>query len=245
MGQLRKLRVAIAREGLLRTSERAWDKLFSWVATGRLTHLLGRCRNLFRLPALRRRHRAGKLNLGCGPDRREGWLNADLGLTGDLHLNVSRPFPFPDSFFALIFAEHLLEHLTEAAAAACLRECYRVLQPGGILRLSTPDLRQVVNEYLAPPDQTESSRAASALASPWKYGPGQIPSPAQALNDGFYLWEHRHLYDTSDLTKALAEAGFVQVTCPRPGEGGSPLTAGLERRLEEGSLVVEARKPVA
>jgi len=232
---LTRFRGVLRREGWLAIFERGWARGFEAVAALRVSHLLGRLRNLWRLPGLRRRHRGGTLNLGCGPDRRADWLNADLGLTGDIHLDAARRFPFGDEWFSMVFTEHMLEHLSEGAAAACLRECYRVLQPGGTLRLSTPDLGCLVRNYLA---RDVAHRQETAAASPWKYDTGTLPTAAQALNDGFYLWEHRHLYDAEDLRRVLEAAGFVSVKVQKAGEPGG----GPESR-KHGSLVAEGRKP--
>lgn len=235
-----KLAQVLKRDGWLRTCEHGWEALFCGIGRWRLSVLLGRLRNAWRVPAALRPHRGGKLSLGCGPDHRAGWLNADLGLAGEIHLDAGRRFPFPVDFFSLILSEHMLEHLTEAQASVCLRECHRVLQPGGILRLSTPDLARGVQGYLQPAEETVKAREEAGRVSAWKYQ-GRLPSPGEALNDGFYLWEHRHLYDEPDLTAALQAAGFTDIRRYQPGVGSSELTTGLESRIGD-SLVVEARK---
>ncbi len=243
MSAVGRLGGCLQREGLLGTLDRAWARACAGMGGWRLSSALGRLRNCFVLPGLRSRAAGGKLNLGCGPDKRPGWVNADLGLTGDLHLDVTRRFPFADDTFALVYSEHLLEHLTEAGAANCLREAFRVLRPGGVLRLSTPDLGYFVALYQAPPEQSAAHRKLNAEVSPWKYPPGVVATPAQMLNDAFRLWEHRHLWDEADLRALLAEIGFTAITRHEPGEGSTPETTGLERRLGEGTLVLEARKP--
>lgn len=232
---LTRFQGVVRREGWLAALEHGWARGFGAIAGLRASHLLGRLRNLWRLPSLRKRRRGGTLNLGCGPDRRADWLNADLGLTGDIHLDAARRFPFHDDWFSMVFTEHMLEHLSEEAAANCLRECFRVLQPGGTLRLSTPDLGYIVGKYLA---RDVAHRQETAAVSPWKYDTGTQPTAAQALNDGFYLWEHRHLYDAEDLRRVLEAAGFVDVDVQEAGEPGE----GPESR-KHGSLVAEGRKP--
>jgi predicted SAM-dependent methyltransferase len=47
------------------------------------------------------------------------------------------------------YSSHMLEHLTPEVAGCVLKEAFRVLQSGGILRLAVPDLRLFVADYLA------------------------------------------------------------------------------------------------
>lgn len=240
---LRGIEQRIRREGWLSALDRAWERSWQAVSRLRLSNLLGRLRNLWRLPALRRRQLGGRLNLGCGPDRREGFLNADLGLVGEVHLDAGRRFPFSDGWFSLIFTEHMLEHLTERQAADCLSECHRVLQPGGVLRLSTPDLRYLMDCYSSTGERGLTHREETAAVSPWKYPAGTLPTAAQALNDGFYLWDHRYLYDEPELRRVLLAAGFAEAV-PQPQAVEAEQAAAPESRTH-GSLVVEARKAPA
>lgn len=82
-----------------------------------------------------------KLNLGCGTDQREGdeWLNVDLVAECDPDLVVdldAHTWPFVDNSAEHIFAAHVFEHLSDVERG--LRECARILQPGGTLELRLP-----------------------------------------------------------------------------------------------------------
>ncbi|PZR72038.1 MAG: hypothetical protein DLM73_14500 [Chthoniobacterales bacterium] len=120
---------------------------------------------------------ARRLNLGCGLQAPEDWLNVDgslqavfarwprtkkllvgLGIyprsqasigwpSHVLRLNLRRSLPFPANQFEAIYSSHLFEHLYREEAAALARECWRVLAPGGICRVVVPDLAAAIERY--------------------------------------------------------------------------------------------------
>jgi 2-polyprenyl-3-methyl-5-hydroxy-6-metoxy-1,4-benzoquinol methylase len=92
--------------------------------------------------------RAGlvKLHLGCGPDKRAGWINVDTQaeVQPDIVSSVeSLPMVF-DASVDVIEACHLFEHLTFDQARRALREWARILRPGGELFLELPDLERCI-----------------------------------------------------------------------------------------------------
>lgn len=68
------------------------------------------------------------------------------------YLDVRRRFPLPDAAFRYVFISHVLEHLFPEQARGCLQEIHRVLQPGGIVRVSVPDLDVQIAEVYNPAD---------------------------------------------------------------------------------------------
>jgi SAM-dependent methyltransferase len=64
------------------------------------------------------------------------------------HYDIRKPLPFPDDTFDAMYALHIIEHLTPEEANRFVAEVYRILQPGGIFRVSTPDLESAVRAYL-------------------------------------------------------------------------------------------------
>jgi ubiquinone/menaquinone biosynthesis C-methylase UbiE len=104
-----------------------------------------------------------KMNLGCGNKFFPGYLNvgfwADLGsglvykdpngINGAVMLNhdLSQGIPAEDNSLDVIYHSHFIEHLSYQEAWAFLKECYRVLKPGGIHRAVVPDLEVWINAY--------------------------------------------------------------------------------------------------
>src|SRR5439155_871389 len=64
-----------------------------------------------------------------------------------VYLDVRKPFPLPDASFEVVYSEHMLEHLSYADGQHCLRESFRVLRPGGRIRIATPSLERLADLY--------------------------------------------------------------------------------------------------
>jgi predicted SAM-dependent methyltransferase len=90
------------------------------------------------------------LNLGCGHHFHPAWVNLDLRPADPSvrHWDVTQPLPFGDGSFNAVYHSHLLEHLPRDQALPFLRECRRVLKPGGILRLAIVNLEAIARLYL-------------------------------------------------------------------------------------------------
>lgn len=80
-----------------------------------------------------------KLNLGCGIDYKEGWVNIDYNkdLKADIHLDIDKdPLPFEDSSVDYILLKHVLEHISDMIRF--MEECWRVLKPDATMAISSP-----------------------------------------------------------------------------------------------------------
>ncbi|MGE4538375.1 MAG: glycosyltransferase [Desulfovibrio sp.] len=97
------------------------------------------------------------LNLGCGGTHHPAWTNIDFSPSPPdvLGYDLGREIPFPDETFHAVYHSHLLEHLPKRTAPLFLAECFRVLRPGGVLRLAVPDLEGIARAYLATLDALE------------------------------------------------------------------------------------------
>jgi len=109
------------------------------------------------------------LNVGCGDNAREGWVNLDLnpGAAGVLACDVSQGLPFDSGVFDAVYCSHVLEHLPKAEAPALVAECLRVLRPGGIARFAVPDLEAIVRLYLRSLDRALLGDAQAEAEYDW------------------------------------------------------------------------------
>jgi predicted SAM-dependent methyltransferase len=104
------------------------------------------------------------LNLGCGYHYHEEWTNLDFkGIPGEVQEhNLLKGIPFETGFFDVVYHSHVLEHFAPQDGEAFIAECFRVLKPGGILRVAVPDLEGIVREYLK---QLEGAKAGNKTAA--------------------------------------------------------------------------------
>ncbi len=109
------------------------------------------------------------LNLGCGATFHEDWVNIDFTdhggkvLAYDLRLGI----PFADASFDVVYHSHVLEHMPKAWGEFFLQECYRVLRPGGLLRVVVPDLENIARAYVASLDAVRSGEAKASEQHRW------------------------------------------------------------------------------
>jgi hypothetical protein len=87
-----------------------------------------------------------KLNLGCGHDKKKGWINVDNyeGCHPDIVHNLEKfPYPWEDNSIEEINMEHVLEHLgqTYDVYVGILKELYRICDNGAIIHIVVPHPR--------------------------------------------------------------------------------------------------------
>lgn len=89
------------------------------------------------------------LNIGCGDIYHPDWVNVDVsGGRNVSSLDITNGLPFPDAMFDVVYHSHLLEHIRHEKTLAFMKECLRVLKPGGVIRVLVPDLEQIARLYL-------------------------------------------------------------------------------------------------
>ena len=95
-----------------------------------------------------------KLHLGCDNKYIPGFVHIDARQFEhvDIVTEVDNLEMFKTEQVDLIYASHLLEHFKRHETELILKEWYRVLKKGGILRLAVPDFEAIVNLYMQAKD---------------------------------------------------------------------------------------------
>lgn len=211
-----------------------------------LHFLFLRARNLLLFKAPRRtKPQARWLNVGCGECgiRSADWFNIDSWLAAgvDFACDLRRPLPFEDGRFQGIYAEHFFEHLHPDDGRRFLTECFRLLRPRGVLRLSVPDGELYLRKYVADP----SWLVCQIDCREWLRGnlQGSQRTGMSMVNEIFRQgYEHQYCYDYETLSLCLSEAGFARVSRVDFRSGDcKELQIDLPSRREE-SLYVEAHR---
>jgi predicted SAM-dependent methyltransferase len=109
------------------------------------------------------------LNLGCGRHFHPDWINVDIVPQDPqvMRHDLQSRLPFEEASFAAVYHSHVLEHIPKSQAAAFLRECRRVLAPGGVLRVVVPDLEMIARLYLKHLDEAVAGDGEAAKRHEW------------------------------------------------------------------------------
>lgn len=169
----------------LRGRRQLWLLNFRW----RLRWLAGRC------PPPKAADGTVRLHLGCGAISEPGFTNIDaMGFAHVHHLGPIHPLPaFKGNSVDLIYVSHCLEHLEIVEVPKALAEWFRVLKPGGLLRIAVPDFDAIMRMY--------------------ECSGGSIPAIQYVLLGGQdYLFNfHKSVFNESHLRGLLAAAGFAGI----------------------------------
>jgi len=89
------------------------------------------------------------INLGCGPNTSQEFINVDVLKLPHIHYinDIQNLNMFPDNYADMIYASHVLEHISRNKLIDVLKEWRRVLKRGGRLRLAVPDFDRLIEVY--------------------------------------------------------------------------------------------------
>ena len=187
----------------------------------------------------------------CG----DGWVNADavfMRLPRSVvcedwrtrrltmrHLAEDR-LPFPDNSIEFVYTEHMFEHILPMQCSAFLKEAYRVLKPGGVIRITTPDLEKYLMGYA---ERKKGNKFLADHASRWP-PMGKLGTPytaATIVNNIFRNYEHKWVYDLEEMTRTAMHAGIPESAVKNSHRMGADLPATLVEAIRRAETVGSAR----
>src|SRR5262249_21752738 len=170
-----------------------------------------------------------------------GWVNVDANPWSakiDLWTDFSRELPFRDDSVKAIYSHHVIEHLTDDMIAAHFAEMYRVLIPGGVIRVGGPNLHSAIVKYLEEDTNwfSDFPRTRHSIGG-------------KLANFIFCANEHLTVLTPSYLTELACNAGFQSPKICKPCVesnyfGPEVLSKECESDFERPhTILLEARKP--
>jgi SAM-dependent methyltransferase len=171
-----------------------------------------------------------KINFGCGLEQKlPGWINVDSNVAAapDVLADLARDMPFPSASADFIFSEAFLEQLDLEQSKHFLRECRRILKPGGVMRLLAADLEKLLRTYLQEPEwlvETWDITVGTPLAT---------RSACEVVNLGIRLGQF--FFDRHTFRLVASECGF-RVLDVSYGQSEFPELRNLDIRRPEQSI---------
>jgi predicted SAM-dependent methyltransferase len=146
--------------------------------------------------------------------------------------NLRWRMPFRANSCSFIYHEHYIEHISPREATRFLRDCHRVLAPGGVMRIATPSLKHITQKYLSDwHDQDWLSWSEYQ----------HIQTGSEMMNIVFRWWGHKWIYDEEELERRLRDAGFTHIKFVERNVSTHAELCDIESR-KDSILVCEATK---
>ncbi|MDN5893799.1 MAG: methyltransferase domain-containing protein [Nocardioides sp.] len=181
-----------------------------------------------------------KLEIG-GLGKRHGWVVTNVNAGTRNFMDAPTTWPLEDGSVGFVYSDNVIEHLPLAAGRAMLAEAFRCMQPGGVIRMITPDLRGHVEKYLAgrapagDPEAAVYEQMGLSVEHPLDWV--RIPIASFGHHEGY-------VYDFATLAAELERAGFSDVVRTELGRSSHAALVGLDQRADEGGaqMAVEATR---
>lgn len=164
-----------------------------------------------------------KLNIGCGDDLWPGWVNIDYYNPIAPVKMLAEKLEYPDNYADEINASHVIEHFNFDKCIDVLKEWNRVLKPGGIISIETPDMMEICKGFVEGPENYRVYLYSHFFAVAADI-PGQI---------------HRFLFTEWQLMGSMQQCGFKDMKRVQPNSSYSNRT---ESALHKNFLRIEASK---
>lgn len=187
-----------------------------------------------------------RLEIGAGHTRRKGWITSDFLLRAEVILDARLQWKCEEAF-TYIYTEMMIASLNPRELESFLSNCFLSLKPGGVLRISTVDIKKYAEIYLSD-DSSEKSRYFNEMKSRHP-GSSYLFEFPDLLRYPFVTHDpgnETYAYDFQVLNEKLKRVGFDQVLLCKPGLSDHLSLRNLEKRrshvLDNLQLVIEAKK---
>ena len=138
-----------------------------------------------------------RLNIGCGIKIREGWTNIDITDNGQEIVSDIRTLPLDDNVAVEAEAIHVIEHFNVWEAEGLIKEWFRVLKPGGVLRVEFPEFQKVLDTIKRMKDTTAEDALTYLYGA--LYGDFKYENPYMT-----HLW----CFQAKDIALLMSQIGF-------------------------------------
>lgn len=181
------------------------------------------------------------LNVGCGSNSHQNFVNLDYNWNPQIDIcwDITKGIPLPNESVEGVYTEHCLEHLPFRTIDFVLNEFWRVLKPGGTVRIIVPDGELYLTRY------TNLLNGKTTESLPYSESDGwhELYSPIMSINRIFRTHGHLFISDFDCFRQLLVKNGFSEIKQESFMNGrDSNLLIDSEHRAIE-SLYVEATKP--
>jgi predicted SAM-dependent methyltransferase len=141
------------------------------------------------------------VHLGSSAHIIDGWINYDIDTSnGATKADLRKGIPLADNSVQMIFSEHVIEHFSKDDGYKLIEECYRVLKPGGTMRIGWPGFNKLISSYLL---RSRKHRRHVTPHLQLRYGHWD-----EIFADRLFSWEHRYAYTPRHMKDVLQEVGF-------------------------------------
>lgn len=159
-----------------------------------------------------------------------GYINIGNFPDADVMLDINGGLPYASSSVDAIYCPHVLQTLSQSRAASLLRECRRILKPGGNIRISTIDLDLIVENF-KDRDWYKKSNLFDGQNN-W------IANSCEQLNMIMREWDHKYLYNIEELRRIAESVGLNFINSCNAKESSLPGIENIEK-TNDTSLFLE------
>lgn len=191
-------------------------------------------------------HTPRLLNLGYENISHSDWTNINFRNHGEdfLIYAPNQGIPFPDNTFDVVYHSHFMEKLTRDEGKNIIEECFRVLRPGGLMRIITLDFESLAANYI---HMLQELRAGKKSTTHYEQEYTRfITQIVKQKENESLAW----IYDEITTKKLILDTGFSSALRSAIGQSASSLildykldTSNPRTKSTHNHLVIEAQKP--